>query len=1590
MKACTRSSCARRSGSSTSGRERRPRARCRRGPRGRRGRARRRRAGPGRRSSAPVSSRTMPGEVRPQPRHAAELQRVRDLVQRDPAQEPVGVGVELRRRVAEVRAPRTAAAPARRGRAPGTRTGPSTRPARKPEIAPASTAEHGARGGAGDAAERARAPRRPSRRRARARRASSARFASIHGSRSTPRRPAARPRRHEPGVAATSALGLVRRAHERLERLGVARRLEAGDALGDLGARCQSTIHPGWQADLSGLSAAGRAPAPRAPSRASAPRRRRRPAPARRAARRAASAQPGNATCPPASRTISCAGGDVDRAAAAQRDHPVEPRGRDLAQRHGDRARSRAAGARRRRARRADVARPSAGRPTRRRAAPAGRATRRSGTRRVERHAVEQRAAAARRATHSSPAPKSCTKREHDVGHRRPVGDGDRERVVGQPALGVLRAVDRVDDDAHVRPPPKSTWPRSSLTAVKRWPSACSASSRPNTAASAAASISSVRSPPSPRVPVSRARSAVVGARGEHVAQLPRGAARGAEPVRCAATLTGRILRRCPRRTTLRSARRSRTRGGPLLVLGGRGHRQDADARRALRLARRRRATPAGGDPRARPSRPRPPTTLRERIEERRVAGRATRSSSVTTFAGLLRAAAARRGARGGRRPVRHAGRRAADRLAMLLERIDELPLASHDLRGNPSALLGSIVAPDRPAQGRAGHRRGLRRLGRDAAGGRRDRRGRARRASASSPPSTPPTTGMLAEARDARRRRPRAPRVPAPARASRTSARGSRRATATCSSTSSRTRTSPRTCCCGCSSPSTATSCVAADDDAGDHRFRGASTKNIADFRAEWPEARRRAPDREPPLPARGSSPPPPRWSRPIRTGSRSGSRRRTDAARRGRVLALRERARAGAGGRRRRRAAGRARGRRAGGRLRARPLGQAARARRSPSRWRSARSRTGSSGAAAFFQRAEVRDLLAWLRLLVDPGDAGAVVRALARPPIELRAIDLARCTQIARRRKLDMVAALGAALESPQIPPEARERIAAFLKLYRAAAGAIDSTRPDLYVHRLIERLGLRRQLLFAASTEVVERLVNLAKFAELAADYLRRSPQATAREFARSIAAVADAGPARGGGGRRRAAARRAGDGDARGARARVRPRLRARADGRAHARPAPAHARADPGRADQGGAAARHEGRARRRDAAAAARRDDPRAAAARARLPGGAPSAARSSRRRRSPRRRARRSARSGRTREEELFGPAETLQSTFRLLRDELLDHGRAGRRPARRAALRHRPRRLARRRALPRGAQARGADGAHARRRPDRRGGAAGGQRAAAAGRDRRAARDLRDLGARRVPARRRARREAARAGGRRSAPSRRWSRSCPSAATGSCCRATDIETYRTCPLQVQVRARLPDPVGADAQPALRDPRPPGARALPRRRRGRRGSLPELLGLLEAGWRRGGFGDSEEERQLRGKATHALLRYHERFQDEDAEPVWFERAFSFQLGPHLLRGRVDRVDRLPDGGYELIDYKTGRPKTADAAARGRPALALRGRRARGVAARGRPPGLLLRARRREGPGRALRRATATGSPTRCSRSPRGSSAQGFEPTPS
>ncbi|HUB76524.1 MAG TPA: ATP-dependent DNA helicase, partial [Solirubrobacteraceae bacterium] len=509
--------------------------------------------------------------------------------------------------------------------------------------------------------------------------------------------------------------------------------------------------------------------------------------------------------------------------------------------------------------------------------------------------------------------------------------------------------------------------------------------------------------------------------------------------------------------------------------------------------------------------------------------------------------------------------------------------------------------------------------------------------------------------------------------------------------------------------------------------------------------------------------------------------------------------------------------------------------------------------TGAGALFERTEVRDVLAWLRLLVDPRDAAAVVRALSRPPVELHAADIARAVQLARRRKLDMVTALETGLASPQLAPEARERIAEFLAIQRASQEALDQERADLFVQRLIERLGLRRHQLFSADGAVAERLVNLARLAELAALHARAVPGATPREFALYAAAVAESG---------------IGEGEPAQAVAAVTVATPAEVAGRDFDH---VFLAGELGERDLYVALTR---------ARASVVLTEPSPAAERVRAVLGG----------------------EWERREEELFGPTDALHALFAQRRDELLESlARVG---ARLGELRFdtdldvthgivRLLELIKLAALLERRDAQPLDDA------------------------------LADVNARLAAAATPLQREILQSspldaliGGAATAPRPPAAHEEPSLAPflprrgeGLVLSASDIDAYRACPLRYKFARVLRIP----REPTLHQRFGIAVHQVLERYHDASG---EILALLDVAWRRGGLGDSGEERQLREKATAALRRYEERLREASGRPRWFERSFNFTLGRHLIRGRVDRIDELPAGGHELIDYKTGLPR--------------------------------------------------------------------------
>jgi CRISPR/Cas system-associated exonuclease Cas4 (RecB family) len=93
--------------------------------------------------------------------------------------------------------------------------------------------------------------------------------------------------------------------------------------------------------------------------------------------------------------------------------------------------------------------------------------------------------------------------------------------------------------------------------------------------------------------------------------------------------------------------------------------------------------------------------------------------------------------------------------------------------------------------------------------------------------------------------------------------------------------------------------------------------------------------------------------------------------------------------------------------------------------------------------------------------------------------------------------------------------------------------------------------------------------------------------------------------------------------------------------------------------------------------------------------------------------------------------------------------------------------------------------------------------------------------------------------------------------------------------------------------------------------------------LAMLLARWEGEGFADAAEEAEARRRAEGLLKEYLARFGDGPGRPVMIEQKLEGTfLGVPFL-GIVDRVDELPDGTLELIDYKSGRTREVTAPVR-------------------------------------------------------------------
>ncbi|MEH3052873.1 MAG: PD-(D/E)XK nuclease family protein [Patulibacter minatonensis] len=546
----------------------------------------------------------------------------------------------------------------------------------------------------------------------------------------------------------------------------------------------------------------------------------------------------------------------------------------------------------------------------------------------------------------------------------------------------------------------------------------------------------------------------------------------------------------------------------------------------------------------------------------------------------------------------------------------------------------------------------------------------------------------------------------------------------------------------------------------------------------------------------------------------------------------------------------------------------------------------------------RPEIRDLLAWIRVLLDPADNGATVRALTRPPIGLPGADLARIVQVGRRRKVPLTEAVRGALEGPGLEPRSRERAQEYLAHFDRFAPRVDAGDATVLLRDLVAALGLHRRHIASTGPEARAAQRALRRVEVVAAGHVAREPDASPREVFAGVAELLDAGAL---------PEERQAPGDA----ASVAPpavrivgvrvdELRGLDVDELHLvgleRGAVEVLDHEPDEPILGDRDAAPLDRARRLLYLAMTRARDrivvstvgdaddasPLLGELATALgldvsAGGSP------------------------VREEEQLLEAATA------LRD-LLSHdisrAAAGIDDLRLDGDVDLTNAVVRVLELIKVAALLGRDteAAPLGEAIDR----VNHQLGMVASPMQRELLATSDLDARLLAGERIAS-EAA------TEPS--MAAFLPRRGEGIALSATDISTYLACPLQYKFGRVLKVPRPQTVQQRF------GIavhQAIERFHAAGGGALPKLIALLDTAWRTGGLGHDETQLQFRGRAEQALREYHARLSLEAGEPVWVERPFDFRVGRHALRGRVDRVDRLPDGGYELIDVKTGPPRDA------------------------------------------------------------------------
>jgi DNA helicase-2/ATP-dependent DNA helicase PcrA len=154
---------------------------------------------------------------------------------------------------------------------------------------------------------------------------------------------------------------------------------------------------------------------------------------------------------------------------------------------------------------------------------------------------------------------------------------------------------------------------------------------------------------------------------------------------------------------------------------------------------------------------------------------------------------------------------------------------------------------------------------------------------------------------------------------------------------------------------------------------------------------------------------------------------------------------------------------------------------------------------GGYKFYERAEIKDALSYMRLLVNSKDDVAFSRIINTPPRGIGPTSVEKIKDLARSENVSAFEALSLSVSSQSFGAGPQKKFQSFLKLYEELQNEVRETRLSDFYASLLDKSGYREYLSAQNTVEAASKLENLEELRNVLVDFETQKPEATLAEF-----------------------------------------------------------------------------------------------------------------------------------------------------------------------------------------------------------------------------------------------------------------------------------------------------------------------------------------------------------------------------------------------------------------------------------------------------------------------------------------------------------